>query len=62
MNQMVIWSLQWQLDLEANRQGPEGETKYNHENGREYARITKTPYWNLTFDKQVLKIKERLVG
>jgi hypothetical protein len=50
------------LDLEANCQGPEGETKYNHENGREYARITKTPYWNLTLDRQVLRTKERPVG
>jgi hypothetical protein len=40
MNWMVIRSLQWQLDLEANCQVPKGGTKYNHENGREYARIT----------------------
>jgi hypothetical protein len=32
------------LDLGANHQGPEGETKDNNENGREYVGITKTPY------------------
>jgi hypothetical protein len=32
------------LDLEANCQGSQKETKYNLENGKEYARIIKTPY------------------
>jgi len=34
MNPMLTWSLQWQLDLEANCQGLEGEIKDNHENGK----------------------------
>jgi hypothetical protein len=32
------------LDLGPNHQAPEGETKDNNENGREYVGITKTPY------------------
>ncbi len=51
MNWMVTQSLQQQLDLEANHQGPKGEIEYNHENGREYARITQTPYQNLMLDR-----------
>jgi hypothetical protein len=47
---MVTQSLQRQL----NCQGPEGETKYNHEIGREYVRTTKTPYRNLMLNKQIL--------
>jgi hypothetical protein len=44
MNPMVIRSLKWQLDLEANCQGPEGEIEENnHENG--------TSYHNLMLDK-----------
>ncbi len=62
MNQMLTQSLQWQLDLGANHQGPEGETKDNNENGREYVGITKTPYQNLMLDKQVLRTKERPLG
>jgi hypothetical protein len=58
MNQMVTRSLQRQLDLEANRQGPKGKTKHNHENEREYARITQTPYQNMMLDKQVLRTKK----
>jgi hypothetical protein len=51
MNPMVTQSLQWQLNLEANCQGPEGEIKDNHENGKEYGGITRTPYHNLMLDK-----------
>jgi hypothetical protein len=50
------------LDLEANHQGLEGEIEYNHENGREYAEITKTPYRNLMFNRGVLRTEERLIG
>jgi hypothetical protein len=35
-------NLHQQLDLEANRQVIESQTKYNLENGEEYARLTKT--------------------
>ncbi len=59
MNWMVTQSLQQQLDLEANHQGPKGEIEYNHENGREYARITQTPYQNLMLDRWILRTKER---
>jgi hypothetical protein len=38
------------LDLKVNHQGPEGKTKYIHENGGEYVRIIETPYWNLMLD------------
>jgi len=48
------------LDLEANCQGPKGETENTHENGREYARISKTPHRNLMLDKRVWRIEERL--
>jgi hypothetical protein len=44
MNQMVTKSLQWQLDLEANRQVIERQTKDNFENGEEYVGLTETPY------------------
>jgi hypothetical protein len=39
MNWMVIWSLQWQLDLGANHQVIEKETEDNLENGEEYVKI-----------------------
>jgi hypothetical protein len=55
MNQMVIQSLQRQLDLEANCQSLEKEIENNLENGKEYARITKTPYQNLMLDRQKLR-------
>jgi len=48
---MVTQNLQRQLDLEANRQVIESQTKDNLENGEEYARLTKTPYRNLMLDK-----------
>jgi hypothetical protein len=32
------------------------QTKYNLENGKEYARPTKTPYQNMMLDKRVLRI------
>jgi uncharacterized protein (UPF0335 family) len=51
MNQMVMWSLQRQLDLEANRQVIERQKEDNNENGEEDAWLTKTPYWNLMLDK-----------
>ncbi len=40
MNQMVTWSLQQQLDLEANCQVTGRQTKDNLENGQEYAGLT----------------------
>jgi hypothetical protein len=50
------------LDLEANWQFIESQTKENFENGEEYVRLTKTPYQNLMLDKQVLRIEERPMG
>jgi hypothetical protein len=50
------------LDLEGNRQVIENQIKYNFENGKEYARLTKTPYQNPMLNRQVLRTKERLVG
>jgi hypothetical protein len=50
------------LDLEANCQGLEKETKENLENGEEYVGITETQYRNLMLDKQVLRTEKRLVG
>jgi len=47
--------------LEANWQVIENQTKDNSENGEEYVGLTKTPYWNLMLDIQILKIEERLV-
>jgi len=44
MKWMVTQSLQWQLDLEANWQVIETQTKDNLKNGKEYARFTGTPY------------------
>jgi hypothetical protein len=38
------------------------QTKNKLENGEEYARLIKTPYWNLMLDKWVLKTKEKLAG
>jgi hypothetical protein len=57
---MVSRSLQQQLDLEANHQVTKRLTKDNFENGKEYARLTKTPYWNLMLDRKILKIEGRL--
>jgi hypothetical protein len=37
--------------LEANRQVIENQTKDNLENGKEYARLTKTTYWIIMLDK-----------
>ncbi len=50
MNRMVTRSLQCQLDLEANQQIIERQTKNNLENGEEYARLIKAPYRNLMLD------------
>jgi hypothetical protein len=47
------------LDLEVNHQGSKGEIENNHKNGREYVRITQTPYRNLMLDMQVLRKKKR---
>jgi hypothetical protein len=44
MNWMVTQNLQWQLDLEANRQVIERETQDNLENEEKYVGITETPY------------------
>jgi hypothetical protein len=49
------------LDLEANCHVFK-DKKHNHENGKEYAQIPETPYWNLMVEKQVLKIEETPVG
>jgi hypothetical protein len=49
------------LDLEANWQVIENQTKDDSENGEEYVGLTKTPYWNLMLDIRILKIEERLV-
>ncbi len=62
MNQMVTQSLQWELDLEANRQVIEQKTKDNLENGEDYVVNTKTPYWNLMLDRRVMRTEERHVG
>ncbi len=59
MNQMVTQNCQWQLDLVANCQGLEGEIENNHENGKEYEGITKTPYQHLMLERQVMRTKER---
>jgi hypothetical protein len=50
------------LDLEANWQVIEKQTKDNLENGEEYAGLTKIPYHNLMLDKQVRRIEERPMG
>jgi hypothetical protein len=47
------------LDLVANCQGLEGEIENNHENGKEYEGITKTPYQHLMLERQVMRTKER---
>jgi hypothetical protein len=47
------------LDLEANRQVTERQTKDKSENGEEYVGLIETQYRNLMLDKQVLKIEER---
>jgi hypothetical protein len=41
---MVTQSLQRQLELEANRQVIENQTKDNLENGKEYIRLIETLY------------------
>jgi len=43
MNQMVTWSLQQQLDLEANHQIIERQIEDKFENGEEYVRLVETP-------------------
>ncbi len=50
------------MDLEANWQLIEKQTKDNLENGEEYAWRTETPNQNLMLDRYVVKIEERLVG
>jgi len=47
---VVTQSLQQQLDLKVNHQGPKGKTEDIYENGREYMRI-ETPDWNLMLDR-----------
>jgi hypothetical protein len=39
------------LDLKVNHQGFKGKIEDIHENGREYVKIIKTPYWNLMLDR-----------
>ncbi len=58
---MVTQNLQQQLDLEANCYVTERQTKDNLENGKEYAGLIKTPYWNSMLDIRVLRTQERLV-
>jgi hypothetical protein len=48
---MMMRSLHQELDLEANRQVIERQTKDNLENGEEYVGLTKTPYHNLMLDR-----------
>jgi len=48
---MVTQNLHQQLDLEANWQVIESQTKDNLENGKEYVGLTKTPHRNLMLDK-----------
>jgi len=43
------------LDLEANWQVIEKQTKDNLENGKEYVGLVEIPYWNLVLDKWVMK-------
>jgi hypothetical protein len=62
MNQMVTQSLHQQLDLEANWQVIESQTKDNFENGEEHGGLTETSYRNLMLDKRVLRTEERHVG
>jgi hypothetical protein len=50
MNQLVTWSLQQHLGLEANQQVIERQIEDNIENGEEYVGLTKTPYQNLMLD------------
>jgi hypothetical protein len=51
MNQMVIRSLQQQLNLEANQQVIERQIDDNLEYGNEYIGLIETPYRNLMLDK-----------
>jgi hypothetical protein len=57
---MVTQSLQRQLDLEVDHQVIENQTKENFDNGKEYARLTETPYRNMMLDRRVMIIEERL--
>jgi hypothetical protein len=41
--------------LEANYQVIESQIENNLENGKEYARLIKTPYQNLMLDRRILK-------
>jgi hypothetical protein len=50
------------LDLEANCQVTEKQTKDNLENEHEHSGIIETPYWNLMLDKRVLRTKEKPIG
>ncbi len=50
------------MDLEANQQVIENQTKDNFENGKEYVGLIETPYQNLMLDKRVLRTKERPIG
>jgi hypothetical protein len=50
------------LDLEANQQVIESQTKDNFENGKEYVGLIETPYQNLMLDKRVLRTEERPIG
>jgi len=50
------------LDLEANQQVIENQTKDNFENGKEYVGLIETPYQNLMLDKRVLRTEERPIG
>ncbi len=62
MNRMVTQRLQQQLDLEANQQVIERQTKDNLETGEKYEKLTKTPYRNLMLDRRILRTKERFAG
>jgi hypothetical protein len=59
---MVTQSLQWQLDLEADRQVTKRWTQDNLENGKEYVGLAETPYWNMMLDRQVLRTEVKHVG
>ncbi len=61
MNLMLTRNLQWQLDLEANCQGPEGEIESNHENGREFVGITRTSYQNLMLERWILRTEKSTI-
>ncbi len=51
------------MDLEANFQVIEKQTKENFDNGKEYVGLTETPYQNLIcLDRRVMIIEERFAG